>query len=344
MKCEDFLPLLPMVPDELPDGQTNAFFKHTAECAPCCLEWERHQVMLSMLRSIDDYLEVPEDLHERWTAAVYSRERKKKGKNHLYYRVIGLAATIIVIFGTILMREGVIFYHIEDVNIEPAAVTEPMLITEPVAGIGPDMSIDSMEGGESLAAADSNTGFESGMAARQVMQSQNERYGLPSDGMLSGDSSEAEDFSDSDSEVLIEISEAASDSMSVTIGPSETVENNSDRTYGGGIYVAGVFEALGKPFSEPSYDMAAEKMEAEEIDSDSVLPVQVSNQETVQPTPLFTRVFEAFLASLRAVPGFLADLLVFLGYIAPYAACAAIAALLIRLIQKIKNKNRECKK
>jgi hypothetical protein len=54
--------------------------------------------------------------------------------------------------------------------------------------------------------------------------------------------------------------------------------------------------------------------------------------------PFFSRAWEAFVHSVRAMPGFFGDLMVFISYIAPYVICAGVVVLLIIVVKKIYHK------
>ena len=499
MKCEDFLSLLPMAPDDVPKNQTDAFVKHVEECVSCKEQWERHQSMLSMLHSLDEHLETPVDLHERWTAAVYSKNRKKREKNSIYYRVIGLAASVIVILGTILMREGVIFSNMEYAGIGPVAVVEPMMANESVTrgepnsdverlmAAEPMMTTESVAGGETNAATESLadveliTTAEPATGIESIMQSRIGAYGQPSGGMFSGVISDAADTIDSDWEeknespeiysgfgmedynetsvldessatlanemmaapraslaksdvygepegkadhkesgvlparlrsVSFEIESASFDQTLLMIeetvekyqGITEYLSVSAGLSEDGVQYASITIRAPGDLLNELANDLhnvgdvtarhettedisvhyreildqiavcesqiaalrqlaqntgvsdqiAIESRISElqmEISSltarnsgydersiQAVLYVSVMEKKTARSATLFSRAFHAFLDSIRAVPGFFADLLVFVSYIAPYVACVVIISLVVALIRKIKNK------
>lgn len=270
MKCEDFMTFLPMAPDGLSADVADAFHQHIEECAECGRQWKQHQVTLSMLHSLDDDLVAPTELGARWADAIKTEARRTKAKkNHFQNRIIGLAASAILVLGTILMREGVIFQQ------KANTANEPMSRIEAVRFDG--------EASDSLLFADDSD---------TVLFLKEKAEDMPALPFAAAPMDEAMMFDSED-----EYSEA----IAPQALPKEAASGGGDT---GGV-----------------------------ID-----PVTESLQVEPESTSLFKRSLEAFRDSMRQLPGFFGDVLVFISYIAPYAACVAIVALMVGIIQKTMKK------
>ena len=107
MKCEKFLSLLPMFPDAMPPEDKEDFLKHAQECEACKAQYRAHETMLLMLGSFDDEIETPPNLMERITREE-SGEKQQRGwgqKPKLPKQLLAMAASIIILAGTFLLRE-----------------------------------------------------------------------------------------------------------------------------------------------------------------------------------------------------------------------------------------------
>lgn len=265
MKCKDCMSLLPMYPDELPQDRMDAFHRHIEECTLCRQQWEQHQEMLSALNKTDEDLSVPDELHERWMSTLYERNRKKKHpQNQFRTRLIGLAASALIILGTILMREGIIFTN-NTIMPEPMMRSELMLF---------DVTGD--------AVPDSDIAFDD-MESYAAKSSNNDAVGFAMEAFQEAEQEDQADWSMDLQEAMVFQSQQEINTMD-----AQEVE---------------------------------QWPEALEVDR--------------EPTPLFKRISDAFFDSVRTVPEFLADLLVFLGFIAPYVACFVMVMVLIAITRKI---------
>lgn len=112
MKCTEFMSLLPLYPDAMPDEATKAeFLLHAAECPQCAEKLAEQEVLLSSLSSLDDDLEIPESFGMGWRTAVeVDAQASKKPKRRGWQGWVAAAATLVVVIGgTALMRGGFLF-------------------------------------------------------------------------------------------------------------------------------------------------------------------------------------------------------------------------------------------
>lgn len=112
MTRETFMSLLPRYPDDMPDGaERNAFLLHAAEDPECAAALAEHEAMLANLATMDEDLDIPPEAAQGWRAAI--REAAKPMRRPLPARWQGWAIAavllVVVIGGTSLMREGMLF-------------------------------------------------------------------------------------------------------------------------------------------------------------------------------------------------------------------------------------------
>lgn len=112
MTRDDFLSLLPLFPDEMPDEDTRiAFLAFAAEHDDCARELAAHESMLTLLHTADDSLELPDGFASGWREAV--RAEKPERPPAWYSRwqswSAAAAAVCVLIGGTALMRAGYLF-------------------------------------------------------------------------------------------------------------------------------------------------------------------------------------------------------------------------------------------
>lgn len=112
MNCDQFMALLPRYPDDLPDDATReAMLAHAATCAACAQALADQQAMLDTLRTMDDGTEVPPPAAASWRAAI--RAEDKPARKPFFARwqgwVATAAAVLVVVGGTSLMRNGLLF-------------------------------------------------------------------------------------------------------------------------------------------------------------------------------------------------------------------------------------------
>lgn len=119
MKCTEFMSLLPLYPDAMPDEATTAeFLLHAAACPECAEKLAEQEALLASLSSLDEDLDVPESFGIGWRAAVETdaQDGKKPKRQGWQGWAAAAAALVVVIGGTALMRGGVLFSAKETVE------------------------------------------------------------------------------------------------------------------------------------------------------------------------------------------------------------------------------------
>ena len=112
MKCEEFMSLLPLYPDAMSSEATAAEFReHAAECPDCAERLVEHEVLLATFSCMDDGLVLPREFSEGWRRMVAQEtagtRRTRPGRWRAWVGVA--AAAFMLVCGTALMREGVLF-------------------------------------------------------------------------------------------------------------------------------------------------------------------------------------------------------------------------------------------
>ncbi len=111
MKCEDFLSILPMVPDgNMTPKDGSEFRAHAAECQECAAKLAEHEQLLASLHCLDDALILPEVFSENWKATIQQEAASKRGRmRNLWNWAAAVAAVALIVSGTALMRSGRLF-------------------------------------------------------------------------------------------------------------------------------------------------------------------------------------------------------------------------------------------
>lgn len=110
MNCTEFMTLLPMYPDNMPDEETrSAFLLHAAECPEDAARLAEQEALLASLKAMDEDMEVPAAFTEGWRAALAAEKKPVRPASRLRGWAIAAAAVLTVTLGTSLMRQGALF-------------------------------------------------------------------------------------------------------------------------------------------------------------------------------------------------------------------------------------------
>lgn len=112
MKCEEFMALLPLYPDALPSAKAaQDIATHATQCPECAARLSQQEALLGALQTLDDSLTVPEAFGEAWRLAIAgdsgSARQSHKHKRRIW--AVAAAAVLVLVSGTMLMRNGLIF-------------------------------------------------------------------------------------------------------------------------------------------------------------------------------------------------------------------------------------------
>ncbi len=109
MNCQEFLAHLPSYPDAVQDQRLLAELRrHAAECPACETLLTQQEKMLADLNCLDDALEVPEAFTKGWRENI--RQSTPSGvKKRWHTWAVSAAAALMLLAGTAMMREGIIF-------------------------------------------------------------------------------------------------------------------------------------------------------------------------------------------------------------------------------------------
>lgn len=112
MKCDEFMSLLPLYPDAFTSPQAAADFRlHAAECPECAARLQEQEILLATLNALDDGVTPPDAFCEGWRSAVQREDTqpRKSRLGRLRTWAVAAAAVLVVVGGTAMMREGLLF-------------------------------------------------------------------------------------------------------------------------------------------------------------------------------------------------------------------------------------------
>lgn len=158
MRCEEFIAILPSVPDtNMAPKEESEFRTHAAGCTECAAKLVEHEQLLASLRSLDDTITLPDAFSEGWRASIRNEAatpRRAKARNRWGW-VIAAAAVMLVFSGTALMRSGQLFpslsldaqnttYNASPQSAPYAAKVAPN-VAEPMMEAADDLSMQEQE-------------------------------------------------------------------------------------------------------------------------------------------------------------------------------------------------------